>query len=110
MALATTLNPQERLDWLRLIRTNNVGPVSFYNLLQRYGSAAAALAALPELARKGGRGDFKVWPRAEAERELAAIARCGARLIAWGEPDYPALLAQLEDAPPLVSILGRDEL
>ena len=110
MALATTLNPQERLDWLRLIRTQSVGPISFYGLLQRYGSAAAALAALPELAQHGGRSSFKVWPRAEAERELAAIARHGARLVAWGEPDYPALLAQVEDAPPLITLLGRTEL
>ena len=110
MALATTLNPQERLDWLRLIRTQSVGPISFYGLLQRYGSAAAALAALPELTQRGGRSGFKIWPRAEAERELAAIARHGARLVAWGEPDYPALLAQVEDAPPLITLLGRAEL
>jgi DNA processing protein len=110
MALATTLNPQERLDWLRLIRTQSVGPISFYGLLQRYGSAAAALAALPELAQRGGRAGFKVWPRAEAEREMAAIARFGARLVAWGEPEYPHLLAQVEDAPPLITLLGRVEL
>jgi DNA processing protein len=110
MALATILNPQERLDWLRLIRTQSVGPISFYGLLQRYGSAAAALATLPELAQRGGRSGFKAWPRAEAERELAAIARAGARLVAWGEPDYPALLAQVEDAPPLITLLGRVEL
>jgi DNA processing protein len=110
MALSTTLNPQERLDWLRLIRTDNVGPVTFYGLLQRFGSAAAALAALPELARKGGRSGLKACPRAEAERELAAVARCGARLVAWGEPDYPPLLAPLEDAPPLITVLGQSEL
>ena len=110
MTLATMLNPQERLDWLRLIRTDNVGPVTFYTLLQRYGSAAAALAALPELAARGGRTGFKTCPRAEAERELAALARCGARLIAWGEAEYPPLLAELEDAPPLITVLGRTEL
>jgi DNA processing protein len=110
MALATTLNPQERLDWLRLIRTDNVGPVTFYHLLQRFGSAAAALAALPDLARQGGRPGLKPCPRAEAERELAALARLGARLIAWGEPDYPPLLAAVEDAPPLIALLGRAEL
>ncbi len=110
MALATTLNPQERLDWLRLIRTQSVGPISFYGLLQRYGSAAAALAALPELAQRGGRSGFKVWSRAEAELEMAAVARFGARLVAWGEPDYPQLLSQVEDAPPLITLLGRAEL
>jgi DNA processing protein len=110
MALSTKLNPQERLDWLRLIRSDNVGPVTFYALLQRFGSAAAALTALPDLARQGGRNGFKTWPRAEAERELAAVARCGARLVAWGEDDYPVLLAELEDAPPLITIHGRAEL
>ncbi len=52
---ARTLNPAERLDWLRLIRSENVGPVTFYQLLARFGSAEAALAALPEVARRGGR-------------------------------------------------------
>jgi DNA processing protein len=110
MALSTTLNPQERLDWLRLIRSDNVGPVTFYALLQRFGSAAAALAALPELARQGGKSGFKPWPRAEAEREMAAVARAGARLVAWGEEEYPALLAALDDAPPMITILGRADL
>jgi|HubBroStandDraft_1064217.scaffolds.fasta_scaffold00391_11 DNA processing protein len=110
MARSTTLNPQERLDWLRLIRTDNVGPVTFYHLLQRFGSAAAALAGLPDLARQGGKPGLKPWPRAEAEREMAAVARLGARLVAWGEEEYPALLEALEDAPPLITILGRPEL
>jgi len=105
-----TLNPQERLDWLRLIRTENVGPVTFHQLLQRHGSAAAALAALPELARRGGRKNFAVWSREAAERELAAIHKLGAQLIAWGEPDYPPHLAPLDDAPPLITVLGRPDL
>ena len=106
----TTLNPQERLDWLRLIRSENVGPVTFHQLLQRHGSAAAALAALPELARRGGRRNFTVCSRDQAERELAAIHRLGAHLIAWGEPDYPEMLAPLDDAPPLITVLGRPAL
>ncbi|HLZ67492.1 MAG TPA: DNA-processing protein DprA [Aliidongia sp.] len=110
MPLTSTLNPQERLDWLRLIRTENVGPVTFHQLLQRHGSAAAALAALPELARRGGRRNFTIWPREQAERELAAIHKLGAHLIAWGEPDYPPHLAPLDDAPPLITVLGRPEL
>jgi DNA processing protein len=110
MSLAPTLNPQERLDWLRLIRSENVGPVTFHQLMQRHGSAAAALAALPELARRGGRRNFTVWSREQAERELAAIHQLGAHLIAWGEPDYPANLEPLDDAPPLITVLGRPEL
>jgi DNA processing protein len=106
-----SLNPAERLDWLRLIRSENVGPITFYQLLQRFGSAAAALDALPEAARRGGRGRIlKICPRAEAERELAAVDRAGARLVAWGEPDYPPALAAVEDAPPLISVRGKAEL
>jgi DNA processing protein len=110
MPLSSTLTPQARLDWLRLIRSDNVGPVTFYYLLRRYGSAAAALEALPDLARRGGRAATKPYPRAEAERELMRVEAAGARLVAWGEPDYPALLAELDDAPPLITLKGRAEL
>jgi DNA processing protein len=102
------LNPAERLDWLRLIRTENVGPVTFYQLLRRFGSAAAALEALPALANRGGRGaPLALFPRAAAERELAALDRLGATLLAWGEPDYPAPLAAIDDAPPLLAVKGN---
>jgi DNA processing protein len=105
------LNPSERLDWLRLIRSENVGPVTFYQLLGRFGSAAAALEALPEIAQRGGRQRPKaICSKAAAEQELAALARAGGRLLAWGEPDYPAALAAIDDAPPLVSARGRIEL
>ena len=68
-AAARTLNPAERLDWLRLIRSENVGPVTFYQLLARFGSAEAALAALPEVAKRGGRArPLTLFPRATAER------------------------------------------
>ncbi|HZS82052.1 MAG TPA: DNA-processing protein DprA [Stellaceae bacterium] len=104
------LNPSERLDWLRLIRTENVGPVSFYQLLRRFGSAGAALEALPRLAGRGGRlQPLAICPREAAEREMAALAAAGARLIAWGEPFYPEALAAIDDAPPLLTVLGRAE-
>ncbi len=107
MPAARELNPAEKLDWLRLIRSENIGPVTFYQLLARYGSAAAALDALPALARNAGRQrPLALCPRATAERELAALERAGARLVAWGEPDYPAPLAAVEDAPPLLSLSG----
>lgn len=105
------LSPLERLDWLRLIRSENVGPVTFRHLLQRFGSAAAALAALPELARRGGRSQpLKVHPRAAAERELAELERLGGRLIAMIEPDYPEPLAALDDAPPVMAVFGQAQL
>jgi DNA processing protein len=106
-----TLNPSEKLDWLRLIRSENVGPVTFYQLLARFGSAAAALEALPEIARRGGRHrPLAICSKAAAERETAALARAGAKLVAWGEPDYPAALAAVEDAPPLLSLMGDGAL
>jgi DNA processing protein len=73
--------------------------------LRRFGSARAAIDAVPRLGR-----DISVHSRAAAERELAALARLGARLICWGEPDYPGALAAVEDAPPVLALLGRGEL
>ena len=84
------LSDAERLDWLRLIRTENVGPVTFFRLLEQCGSAARALQSLPEMARRGGRtSPLRIPAKAEAEREVAANARLGARLLAACEPDYP---------------------
>lgn len=98
----------ERLDRLRLIRCPRVGPATFHGLMAKYGTASAALAALPELAKRGGAKDKLVIPsRSDAERELARLAKIGAKLIGLGEADYPALLAQLEDAPPFLSIQGH---
>jgi len=104
------LDHEQRRDWLRLIRSENVGPRTFLGLINRFGGAAAALDALPALARRGGR---LIPPRvpnvAEAEAEMAELARRGARLIALGEPEYPALLRQIDDAPPLIAVAGRIE-
>jgi DNA processing protein len=105
------LNPAERLDWLRLIRTENVGPVTFYQLLHRFGSAGAALDALPSLANRGGlQARLALFPRAAAERELAELDKVGATILAWGEPDYPAPLAAIDDAPPLLAVRGDKTL
>ena len=82
-----------------------MGPVSFYALLRRFGSAAAALDALPQLSRP-----VAAITRGEAAAELARIDRLGGRLVCWGEPLYPPLLAQVEDAPPVLTALGRAEL
>jgi DNA processing protein len=101
----------ERRDRLRLIRSDNVGPVTYFQLLGHFGSATAALAALPELARRGGRARPPRIPTiAEAEAEIAAALKRGARLITAGEPGYPAVLAAVTDAPPVLYVLGRSEL
>jgi DNA processing protein len=97
----------ERVDWLRLARTEGVGPVTFQRLLRAYGSAATALEIAPDLARRAGRsGQLKPYARGAAEAELDALERHGARLIAACEPDFPPLLAQLEPPPPVIAALG----
>jgi DNA processing protein len=105
---SVNLTDEQRLDWLRLIRSENVGPRTFRALINHYGGARAALEALPELARRGGalRG-VRVCPREEAERELAAARRLGVSLVAMGEPPYPPRLQALDDAPPLLAARGN---
>jgi len=101
----------ERVAWLRLIRTENVGPITFRALVHRYGSAQAALDELPTLARAGGRArSLRVPSVADAEREIEALAKIGGRTIALADPDYPRLLAASEGAPPVLSTLGRPAL
>ncbi len=98
------------LDRLRLARSEGVGPVAYRRLLRRYGSAEAALAALPDLARAGGRTTQPVTPsRSAAERECERLARMGGRFLFVDAPGYPPLLAMLDDPPPVVAMLGRIE-
>ena len=106
---ARELEPQERLDWLRLCRSESVGPVTFYALLRRFGSAEAALDALPRLSGREGARPAVAKRRRDAAAELAAIERLGGRLVCWGEPLYPSALAAVEDAPPVLTVLGREE-
>jgi DNA processing protein len=111
MAVATApLSQVERVAWLRLIRSENVGPVTFRALLARYGSASAALDELPALARAGGRSHLRITSGPEAERELDALTRIGGRLLTLNDPAYPRLLAAVEDAPPVLSVVGKLEL
>jgi DNA processing protein len=105
------LSESERRAWLRLARAQNVGPVTFATLIERYQSASAALAALPALARRGGSsGDLKSPGDAEARRELEALDRIGGRLIACIEPEFPHALAALDAPPPLLCVLGNPDL
>lgn len=103
-------NANESLDWLRLIRSQNVGPVTFYKLLERFGGAGAALDALPDMAKRGGAKSFKAHPKAAAEREVEALEQLGGQLVTRAHGDYPPLLAQVEDAPPVLSVLGHTHL
>lgn len=102
------LTNAQRLDWLRLIRTPNVGPRTFRELINQFGGARAALEALPGLARRGGvSGRFAVYPIEKAEAEIATAAACGARFVALGERHYPERLQMIDDAPPLLAIRGN---
>lgn len=105
------LSDAERRDWLRLSRTENVGPVTFAHLIERFGTASAALKALPSLSRRGGRLMPLHTPSpAEAEAELAAGAKLGAALLCSCEPLFPVQLAALDAAPPLIWTRGHAEL
>lgn len=104
---APEMGEASRVAWLRLIRSENVGPVTFRELINHFGSARAALDALPELARRGGaRARIRIASEAEVGRELAAARALGARFVALGEADYPAPLAAIEGPPPLLALKG----
>lgn len=100
------LTEAQRLDWLRLTRTESIGPLTFTQLINRFGGAGAALAALPDLLKARGKGHIRITTREAAEQELATAEALGARFIAIGEPDYPPLLRTVAGAPPLLAILG----
>ncbi len=102
---ADGLTRDERLDWLRLIRSENIGPVTFHELIRHFGSAGAALDAVPKLAERGGRR-IRIAARDEAERELAALDALGGRMVAVAEPDYPAALRDIDAPPPLIAVRG----
>ncbi|MGL5361338.1 MAG: DNA-processing protein DprA [Bosea sp. (in: a-proteobacteria)] len=100
------LTDQQRLDWLRLIRTDSIGPRTFRALLNRFGGAAAALEALPEVSRAAGKPVHPV-SLADAEREMAAAHCAGVRFMALGEADYPSALQAIDSAPPLLGVRGN---
>jgi len=105
------LSPAQRTAWLRLIRTDNVGPNTFRQLLNRYGSADAALEQLRDLARRSGvTQPPQVVSQSAAEDEIAATEKLGGRIVASGEPDYPELLHFIPAPPPIVTIAGGERL
>ena len=106
-ATALRLTDRQRLDWLRLARSENVGPRTFRELINLYGSAAAALEALPDLSRRGGARSIRIATLAEVEREMARAAALGVRFVALGERDYPDRLRRIASAPPLVALRGE---
>ncbi len=101
----TALSDAQRRDWVRLSRTQNVGPVTFAQLIARFGSARDALKELPRLAKRGG-GDLRIANEGDIAREIENLHAMGGRAIASCEPDYPSGLAALDPPPPVISILG----
>jgi DNA processing protein len=101
------LTDEQRLDWLRLIRSQNIGPRTFRALLNHFGGARAALEALPTLARRGGASAPQICSREQAEREIEACAKFGVALVAHGEAHYPRRLQMIDDAPPLIAVRGN---
>jgi len=97
----------EKLSWLRLLRSRRVGISTFYRMMGEHGSATAALAVLPEVAQNAGIREYAACPEATARSEIRAGHRAGARLVAIGDVDYPTQLADLEDAPPLLWLKGH---
>lgn len=111
MSLQRPLSEEERLDWLRLSRTPNVGPVTFAQLIAKFGSARSALEALPELAKRTGRKRPLVAPDIRlVQNEISETIRYGAHIICSCEPDYPALLRAVDPPPPVISVLGDKTL
>jgi len=105
------LSDEQRIQWLMLIRSDNVGPATFRDLINHFGTAAAALEALPELAKRGGvAARIKVAARHDAEAELESAWRIGARFVGMGEPAYPVMLRGLDHPPPLLCVKGSDDV
>ncbi len=105
------LTERQRISWLRLIRSDNVGPQTFRDLINQFGSAELALEMLPELSRRGGSvRPIRVATLAEAETELEFAVRFGARFIGIGEAQYPSALRQIDGAPPLIALKGNPSI
>jgi DNA processing protein len=101
------MTEQEKIDWLRLFRTDTIGPITFHRLLAKYGTAARALDALPVLTKNK---PIRICPPDLAEKELNDLHKLGGRMVFAGEDNYPLALTSLEDAPPVLSVLGRIDL
>jgi DNA processing protein len=102
-----SLNESERRAWLRLARTQNVGPVTFAQMIARFGSATASLAEIPRLSKRGGGEPLRPPSDADAQEELEKLRAIGGRLIASVEPEYPRGLAALDPPPPIISVVGH---
>ncbi|MEM7196851.1 MAG: DNA-processing protein DprA [Pseudomonadota bacterium] len=104
------LGAKERRNRLRLIRSGNIGPITFKGLLQKYGTATDAIAALPDLLKKLSSRKIALCSVMQAENEMDRLEKIKGKMLFWGEDDYPALLAQIIDPPPVLCVLGHTSL
>ena len=100
------LSSDERLAWLRLARTETIGPSTFAALLARFPDVREALDAAPRLARRGGRRELEITSEADAKAELDRLANLRGRTLAYAEPEFPLALAALDPPPPVISVIG----
>lgn len=98
------------LDVLRLIRTQNIGAVTFFRLMQKFGTAKDALVALPDLAKRGGGKNFSPYPIDDAKKEIEKTEKFGASMIVYGATDYPELLRSIPDPPPVIIVRGNADI
>lgn len=109
MTQTGSLTQHEAFARIRLLRSARVGPVNFRRLMARFGTAVEALEALPDLGKRGG-GSFKAASEKRVEQEIRAVRAAGARYLFHDQPDYPALLAELDSAPPILTCRGNVSL
>ncbi len=108
MTQSRQLSDSERLNWLRLSQSENIGPITFQNLLGRYGTATKALEALPDVSSRGGlKRSLKIYSEEQAEQDIARVAKLSAQFVAMGEHGYPPLLNHIPSAPPLLCVAGN---
>lgn len=111
MSNGISLDENQRLNWLQLIRSENVGPATFKDLINHFCSAESALEALPSLIGKGGfAGKIRMATREQAERELDYARQNNAEFIGMGEPNYPFALRNIDYPPPLICVKGNREI
>ncbi|MEP3299769.1 MAG: DNA-processing protein DprA [Pseudoruegeria sp.] len=101
---------EEKVSWLRLIRSHRVGVVTFFRLIREHGTASAALEALPDVASKAGVQHYSAVSCQAAHQEMQAARSCGAQMICFGEPHYPSLLTKISDPPPVIWAIGNAAL
>lgn len=104
------LSHKDKFDYLRLIRSENIGAVTFFKLIEHFGNASEALKNIPHMAKKGGKKSFKLASAASIEKEIKKAEKENIHILAFPEPEYPPLLRQIHDPPPILYVKGNIQL